>query len=268
MKYLKSFFCYFWFRNMRYLYKVLMTILVFFSFHKTNGQDQSNYVVSTNRPNQTDAIGVMMPGYMQLEAGIGYSGSSGSFGNTNIIFFPSLQYRIGVIDNLEINAFYDYNSLRIEPDMLPNQALYSTFTTIGAKYHLWKERGAIPEAVGVFNVHHTNLDGNTYDWDVEFRLIFQNSITDRFSFAYMIRYRNDFAFALVPSYSINESWSVFVEYFSDLRINSIIENQNGINMGLGYLVNQRVTVDLMYGTLFINDVSNNLITTGVGWWIK
>jgi hypothetical protein len=238
------------------------------SFHMMFAQGESDYVVSTNRPNQTDAIGVMKPGYMQLEAGIGYSGSTNGSGSTDILFFPSLQYRIGVIDKLEINAFYDYNSLKLKPDLLPSQALYATFTTIGAKYHLWEENGALPEAAGVFNVHYVNLDGSSNDWDVEFRLILQNNISDRFSLAYMLRYRNDFAFTLNPSYSINEYWSVFAEYFSDIRINSVIENQNGINIGLGYLVNKRVTLDLMYGTFFINDGSSNLVTTGIGWWIK
>jgi len=245
-----------------------MTILVVSSFQRAFGQDQSDYVVSTNRPNQTDAIGVMKPGYMQLEAGIGYSTFSNNFGSVDIIFFPSLQYRIGVIDKLEINAFFDYNSLKLKPDMQPKQTFYSTVMTIGAKYHMWEERGARPEAAGVFNVYYVNLDGTSNDWDIELRLIFQNTITDRFSLAYMLRYRNNFAFTLVPSYMINSSWSVFLEYYSDIRIDSSIENLNGINLGFGYLVNERVTLDIMYGTVFSNDGSTNMLTTGVGWWIK
>jgi hypothetical protein len=232
------------------------------------GQDASDYVVSTNRPNQTDAIGVLKPGYMQLEAGIGYTGFSSGFGRTDIVFFPSLQYRIGVINKLEINAFFDYNSLKIKPDMQPTQAFYSTFTTIGSKYHLWEEKGARPEAASVLNVHYVNLDGSSNDWDLELRFIFQNTITERFSLAYMIRVRDNWAFTLVPSYMINENWSVFVEYFSDILINSSIENQNGINLGLGYLLSNRVTLDLMYGTLFTNIDSFNLVTTGIGWWIR
>lgn len=253
---------------MSHFHTFLVIVLIAIPFDLVFGQSDSDYVVSTNRPNQTDAIGVLYPGYMQLEAGIGYSGFSSSSGSSDIIFLPSLQYRIGVIKNLEINAFYDYNSLKIKSDMVPDQTFYSTFTTIGAKYHLWEERGARPEAAAVLNVHYVNFDGGSNDWDLELRMIFQNTITERFSLAYMLRYRNDFAFTIVPSYTINNNLSAFIEYFSDIRINSSIENQNGINLGLGYLVNQRVTLDLMYGTLFTSTGSFNLVTTGVGWWMK
>ena len=84
----------------------------------------------------------------------------------------------------------------------------------------------------------------------------------------MLRYRNDFAFTINPSYSISNNWSAFAEYFSDIRINSPGENNNGINLGLGYVFSKRVSIDFMYGTIFTKNITTNLLTTGFGWWIK
>ena len=84
----------------------------------------------------------------------------------------------------------------------------------------------------------------------------------------MIRYRNNLAIAINPSFSINDHWSAFLEYYSDIRFDGRDGNQNGINLGLGYLVNNRLTLDFMYGSFFSGDVNNYYLTTGVGWWIK
>ena len=251
----------------RFLNNTPLIALILCSFHPAISQNEQAYVVSTNRPNQTDAIGIMAPGYIQFESGIGYLGISNDLFESDIIFLPSLQLRFGIIEKLEINFFYDYNNLHFTSAAIDN-ILNDHFLTIGSKYHLWNENGAIPEAIGVFNLHYTNAEGLPDDWDWEVRFIFQNNISDRFALAYMLRFRENLAFAINPSYSINEQWSAFFEYFSDISLFGSTNSENGINLGLGYLVNERVTLDVMYGTVFNQGFSTNLLTTGVGWWIK
>ena len=86
----------------------------------------------------------------------------------------------------------------------------------------------------------------------------------------MIIYCNNLAFTINPSYAISEKWSTFLEYFSDIRFNpgEGDVNYNGINLGFGFLVNNTITLDIMYGTVFEDGVSTNLFTTVIGWWIN
>jgi hypothetical protein len=231
---------------------------------------QGEYIVSTNRPNQTDAILLVPEGAIQLEAGIGYSGTSSSTEELDILFLPSLQVRYGLKSKIELNIFYDYNSVKYLTSF--QDVKYSNHVlTLGSKFPLWNENGAIPQATAVVNIHYVNLlDGAKDDWDLEPRIIFQNTISSRFSLAYMLRYRNDLAFTIVPAFALNDQWSTFIEYFSDIRLSPepFDENYNGLNIGFGYLVNNRITIDIMYGTVFTENVNTNLLTTGLGWWIR
>ena len=251
---------------MNYSFKILCVIALLFSFYQGYSQDQS-YIVSTNRPNQTDDIGVMYPGYIQLESGIGFQKTSAGTVSTNTVLIPNLQLRFGLVKNLELNVFYDYNHAQYSSD-IQELNLDNHFFVLGSKYHLWKSNGVVPEATAVFNIYYENYNGSSEPLDWELRFIFKNYLSNRLAFAYMLRLRNNLSFTLNPSYAINDNWSVFFEYYSDILFDSQESNQNGINLGLGYLVNNRVTLDLMYGTFFEESVDNYFVTTGVGWWIK
>lgn len=251
---------------MNYYRPILPIVALLFSFIQVFPQDQS-YVVSTNRPNQTDDIGVMAPGFIQLESGLGFQSSSINSVGTNTIVLPSLQMRFGIVKNLELNIFYDYNNSQFTSD-IQDITLNSHFVTLGSKYHLWKGGGIIPTATAVFNIHYADINGSSEPLDWEIRFIFNNYLSDRFTFAYMLRLRDNLAFTLNPSYAISDNWSVFFEYYSDILFDTSDSNQNGINLGFGYLVNDRVTLDIMYGTFFEESVNNYFVTTGVGWWIK
>lgn len=250
-------------RNFYLLLYLILSILMW-PFNNSLAQE---YSVSTNRPNQTDAISIMAQGFVQLESGIGYLGISNDQFSSDILLIPSIQIRFGLADKNEINLFYDYNNRHFSSDT-DDLTFSDHYITVGTKYHFWNENGLIPEAIGVFNIHYTNQDGFPVDWDWEMQFIFQNNLSKKLALAYMLRYRNDLAFTINPSYTISNKWSAFAEYFSDIRVNSVGDSNNGINLGLGYLFSKRVSMDIMYGTIFTKNITTNLLTTGFGWWIK
>ncbi len=232
------------------------------------GQD---YSVSPDRPAQTDGLTILAPGYIQLEVGLGAGNSSGDFAETRSLFLPNLLLRFGTSEKTEMHVIYDFLNLKTDTNTESGTS-YLHQIGFGSKYHLLDENGLIPTAIFVGNVYYTSAKAKggepITDWDVEFKIVFQNNITDKLSLAYLIRYRNNFAFTINPSYALNNKLGIFLEYYSDIRFNSPIDSSNGVNGGFGYSINDRIAVDLLAGTLFINDFSNFYISSGVAWWIK
>ncbi len=175
---------------------------------------QDSNPINTDRPTQSASAFVLPKGNFQVEYG-----------------FIREEFTSDVIATTYFNGLFRYGlfegaELRLTQNILQNKFLDSKTSglsplTLGTKVHLVEERGALPQMSIIGQVTlETGEEGFQPDSPItEFRLNFQNTLSDKVSLGYNIGYTDqdvDFLYSIVLGYAFADGWSAFVEPYGFL----------------------------------------------------
>lgn len=133
----------------------------------------------TDRPDQTESTAVIVPGYVQIEAGASYIDDRQDGRSVGV---PGTLIRAGIVERLELRiGFGGWIRGFEEPE---DSGLADT--ELGFKVYLWEERGLRPEAALLAHVSlPTGEEGYSAERpDPSFRFAFSHSISERIGIGY------------------------------------------------------------------------------------
>ncbi len=123
------------------------------------------------------------------------------------------------------------------------------------------QKGVFPS---VTLVGYAEIPKNFSNDDFVFSLLFafENELTETVSIAYNIGGIDNFElakFSLCFDFELNDKWGAFAEFFSYFDSDY---SSNNIDFGFLYLVNNKLQLDIAYGTKIAPKVENSFITMG------
>lgn len=253
----------------------ILCLLVFVSIHaqensNTNAKDFG--VIVTDRPDQTESASVVPKGLVQVETGFKYEAITAANFESNTTTFNTTLVRYGLLDNLELRLGLDFAETKNRIQMLNLEDTFSGFSPLylGFKIGVTEEKGALPKigfiggvflpfsAASAYKPEHTGGD---------FRLSFEHTLSDNWSFAYNLGAGWDgnsssvsYVYTTVLGYRITEKIGCFFEVYGDFpesdRANHLL------NGGFTYLLSNTIQLDLSGGT-GLNTDQDFFISTGI-----
>ena len=216
---------------------------------------QQNETINTDRPDQSDGTYILPKKYLQIENGVT---------TLNGFFVNNLMLRYGITNSTELRLLCDYGK--------DNQLLGFMPLGLSFKQRIINENKIIPAVTFVAYARNENIaskDFKSKNFTYSFLLAFQNTITENFSIGYNVStnsIKNNIGFTTSLSYSLNEKYTVFSEYFS--QFNNLQLPQHNIDFGLMYLLKNNLQFDIAFGKSLT--ASNDLIylTTGICYKFK
>lgn len=230
---------------------------------QTDPSGKHSLELVTDRPDQTESSVVVPPGYFQLETGWGLARK----GEENTHEFPTTLLRIGIIRSVELRV--GFNGDVWEPDELSPQQREDG--ELGAKFHLWQERGWIPEAGLLLSVSVPRRA------DPAFRLALSHSLSDRISFSYNLgaAWESEpdgdqdmdrlsvFQYTTTLGIGLSDRTGAFLEVFGDLPFSAEGGPEHLLDGGLTYLLRDNLQVDAFGGIGLSQAADDWLVGLGV-----
>jgi len=238
--------------------------------------------MDTDRPNVTNAPHTIDAGHLQIEVGlIDYSYDTGRSSGDTVRFddlaFAQSNFRLGVLNNLEINAVIDPYEIDRAHDQGRGTTVYARGfgdTVVGAKLNLWGNEGGdgvwqsglAIQPQFKFPTARDGLGNGHFEFAVEF--------------PFLINLPAGFHLGLQPGASLERNTSndgnvagmqnsisidrvvwqnldVYLEYASDVTTEKHIEAVQTIDVGGTYPLTDNIVVDT--GIAFgLNDATNNI----------
>lgn len=274
--------------------KIRITLFFIFSF--TAFYAQYTDIINSNRPSLSKSPFSVGTDVLQFETGFFYEDRAFTHFSDVSSVGTNISIRYGkLMENLEFIAdvSYRYDDVKKNIQHIPNS--YKSYgisdLTIGAKYLIykqeyddkslevrsWKRKMAfdwkrlIP-SVGVYAGVNTNFVGPDYkekgitpkvgvllhqEFSPRFILV-TNVVGDRIT----DKYRKNYQYIVTATYVLQENWSIFAENEGNFNDYS---DEFFAGIGLGYLVNQNLQLDVSYRTALNVDLTNPTISAGFSW---
>lgn len=238
--------------------------------------------IITDRPTQTYSSFVVPKGAFQIESGIGYSRADLLVASSSpgVVFdeliaesftLNFLQLRYGLSDKLELrlaqNAYF--NRTKFNGDVTDRENVQFASTWIGAKFKLFNEEGFAPQTSFLAEYVTDVFDENMEQDLINLRLNFSNTLSEKLTLGYgiggFIPTKNgpfNLEYSVVGSYAIQPNWGAFLELFGTLRNDWV--NTHNVDMGLSYLVNNNLQLDVYTGFDLTNNHGDTDFLFGLG----
>ncbi len=182
----------------------------------------------TDRPDQTESAVTIVPGWVQLEGGLTYTGQT--------TLAPALLARLGVIPGAELRLGAQGGTFQVDE------------VSVGGKVRLWDEHGAQPEAALLAELA-APTDGGVAGGQV--RLALANTLSDRLSLGYNIgatwsslRLAPRVLYTLTLGIGVADAIGAFAEVFG---VGFGVDEQPGVAAGFTYLVVPNMQLDVSGG---------------------
>ena len=196
-----------------------------------------------------------------------YSNHSDNF------LIPNVLFRYGVNDFMELrlgltlsytkeNNKGDDDKNNLYPDSQSddrhgnNGSFNFDAPSAGVKFKLGKQNGIVPSTAVILQAVSSILSSeSSKDYiDPSIVFCFHNSVSDKFGLGYNfgVNIQNGFNeaagifYSLSGSYSFSDKVSVFAEYFGSTNIYYLVPD-NGADLGVTYLINNNIQLDLSAG---------------------
>lgn len=238
--------------------------------------------IQTDRPNQTEASSTVPAKSLQIETGIGFNTMATTsayqgihYNGLNRQFIaPTSVFRIGLTKQIEFRVV---SQIELNSNFNPrvSKSPYkSSFSNVqmGAKVQLYKKEDAKTEALilGHVTIPKGNTPNSQRSTDYFGKLCVSHQLSDNFNIGYNIGYRSvgnlsyiDYSCAF--SFGITDKLSAFAEQYGQLNQSNIavvrsLDNTFSYDLGLTYLLNNRLQLDWAFGSGM--NVDMNFITIG------
>jgi hypothetical protein len=253
-------------------------------------------IINSNRPSLSETPFSVGSDVLQFETG--FFKERHEFKNfyESESFGTNLSIRYGkFLENLEFIADLTYRYDDVKNDIIRLPKSYKAYGisefTVGAKYLVykqeyedkskeirsWKRRTSfdwkrVIPSVGVYAGVNTNFVGPDYKdkgmapkvgvlLHNEFSYRF-NLITNFYSTNFLDKDKSNFKYIVTATYVLHQDWSVFGETEGNLNH---LSDEFYAGIGLGYLVNQHLQLDVSYRTALNLDLEKPTISAGFSW---
>lgn len=252
-----------------------LTAILFFVLVAVGSINAQDDPIFTDRPNVTDAVGVIPKGAFQVE--IGYLNDELTFDGGSITFstMPNLSFKYGLSESVELRVLTNYAQLKIKNDINSSQASGLTAFTLSPKFALFEQLGAVPKTSLVANFTFPDVGAEEFrneELNYGFRALFEYNFgkitwTNSLGLDWLDFDNNQSVFTTVLSGSITDKLGTYIEFYA--IGNGGLASVN-TDFGLSYLVSNRFQVDCIYGFDLYNDyelddASQRIIGFGFAW---
>ncbi|MDP3352812.1 MAG: transporter [Flavobacteriaceae bacterium] len=262
----------------------------------TNIFSQYTDIINSNRPSLSKSPFSVGTGVLQFENGFFYEDKTFTHFSDVSSFGTNLSVRYGnFMERLEFVADITYRFDDVKKDVIhiPNnyKSYGISYLTIGAKYLIyqqayddktqevrsWKRRTAfdwkrfIP-SVGAYVGVNTNFVGPDYkDAGISPKvgILLHNEFSPRFILVSNIigdkltnKERANYQYIVTATYVLHPDWSIFAENEGNFNNYS---DEFFVGIGLGYLVNQHLQLDISYRNSLNVDLKNPTFSAGFSW---
>ncbi len=146
--------------------------------------------IEPNRPDQSENSSLVPKGLFQIETGFVFEkDESGSTSDKNYTY-PTLQFRYGLFENLEVRAQLDNYYSRSSPKTISGETSVKKGVkplSLGLKMYMFRENGLLPEASFTFSFllpEFGSADLQVENLGATGELSFSNSLTRNLSLTY------------------------------------------------------------------------------------
>jgi hypothetical protein len=247
-------------------------------------KEDLNEAMVTDRPDQTEAPVLTLPGFFQVEIGTQSEFDNDKINNVKTVstLYNTTLWKYGVTKNFELRVITEYANDKLQFN--PNSDLGDTSVTVkgfnpiavGSKIHLQTEKGIIPEISLITHLELPYFGSKNYRPDFvipRFRFLFAHTLSDRFSFSYNLgaEWENGTNAATgiyTASFgaSLFGNLSMFVEAYGFLKENSTADNR--LDAGFTYLINNSLQLDCS-GGVGLSDISPDyFLSAGISFRFK
>ena len=208
--------------------------------------------INTDRPDQSDGTYVLPQNKFQIEEGI-YSAENN--------FQNNLMLRFGISKSTEFRLLSDFCKTEDSRGLMP--------LGLSFKQRIVQQNKILPSITFVGYMRVGQLGSNDYlttENPIDFKFAFQNDLNDKFSLCYNLGTSttlNHLNYTINLGYAPTEKISLFGEYFSDL-VKEEIPSRN-FDLGILYLLNQNLQIDIAYGSSILSEQNENYLTTGMSY---
>lgn len=244
-------------------------LVLFILCRRAYGQDSlgtsQSITISTDRPSMCYAASVMPNGAIQFEIGYSLIRERGFYTESNLLIYdyrshslPNILLRTGASNSFELRALVD-NTVVFYPSRLKPASLHQGFQ-LGYKWLLHNEKKEIPQVVWISGL--SVLETVDQYTTVFTRLLFQNTLSDRFSLTYNLGYRrmlngyheNRWMYSLMSTMNLINGLSMAFEPYGELYVIKDTKPfyRQHLQMIFIYVHQKRYQFDLCYGYGFRN----------------
>ena len=273
-----------------------LRIVLFFLFCTANMIAQYTDIINSNRPSLSKSPFSVGTDVLQFETGFFYEDRTFTHFSDVSSFGTNISIRYGkLMEKLEFVGDISYRYDDVKKDVIHIPHSYKSYgisnLTIGAKYLIykqeyddkstevrsWKRRMAfdwkrlIP-SVGVYAGVNTNFVGPDYKESgitPKFGILLHNEFNPRFILVTNIigdkitnKEKVNYQYIVTATYVLYPDWSVFAENEGNFNDYS---DEFFAGVGLGYLVNQNLQLDISYRTALNVDPKNPTFSAGFSW---
>jgi len=248
-------------------YKALFNIIFILTALKGFGQDQLN----PDRPGETKTPELVKGNNLQLELGFRKEKKDET---QNLYQHPEAILRYGLFNALELRM--ELVSQTIKDNSGKDNLTGITPVYFGLKAKILPENNWLPSIGAFAKVGFPSLASGDYFVDgipFEFRTLFNNNITSRFSLQYNLgvawnetNYHVDnkqWMYTMAPTYKITDRFHVFIEEYAFLRNGTSAEHY--LDGGVQYFLGKDFVFDLSYGAGLSKISSDYFIDGGISY---
>lgn len=273
-----------------------LRIALFFIFCTTSIFSQYTDIINSNRPSLSKSPFSVGSDVLQFETGFFSEDRTFTHFSDVSSFGTNISIRYGkLMEKLEFVADISYRYDYVKKNVIQIPQNYKSYgisnLTIGSKYLIykqayddkstevrsWKRRMAfdwkrlIP-SVGVYAGVNTNFVGPDYKESgitPKVGVLLHNEFNPRFILVTNIigdkitnKERANYQYIVTATYVLHPDWSVFAENEGNFNDYS---DEFFAGVGLGYLVNQNLQLDISYRTALNADLKNPTFSAGFSW---
>ncbi|MDH5367130.1 MAG: transporter [Cyclobacteriaceae bacterium] len=247
----------------------LSVIFFFFSAFSVFAQETSS--IFTDRPNATDAAGLIDNGDFQIE--LGFFSDTDINNDTTIrsITQPNVSIKYGLFDWMEIRLLTNYMThIRDEGS---NEIRTSGLTpiTFSPKFKILDQKGFITKLSASVLLTFPNVGEKTFQnnkINFGYRILMENTLTEKLSWSHGLGTEWDdntnanWIYSSSFGYAITDKFAAFSELYGNFNN---ITNSYYWDGGISYLALKNFILDAMVGAGLNNVASDYFISFGVAW---
>lgn len=223
--------------------------------------------IITDRPSFSTGTYTVQPGKVTVEFGYQYAFNHNGI-DSSIQTTPQLATRIGVTAKVEIDILW--NGWSIEQTENQSSKYSSSDLSIGSKYRLIKNDAYNLSLLAVLSLPTGSTPSTSKYIDPIIGLLWDYVLSSDISAFGVLQANSSVSqekriFNVQPalglSFSHSKQLATFIEYYSDIPLRSGETNQNTIDGGVTYLVNNDFQWDINFA-IGLNAISDNYVGTG------
>ena len=254
--------------------RVIFTLITFFVAYQVYSQADS-VALATDRPTQSASAYTIAKGTWQIETGFALSSFNfiGPFGlgttewKIQNFSLNTTQVRYGISDKVELSFGQTLTRARllINDEVQDGATTELAPTTLGLRFHLAEENGALPQISFLGNYVGAPFasDGIGGGGGVDMRFNMRHNLNDGWSIGYNVGglgngFFEDFTFlyTFVVGKSLNDKLAAFVEAYGYFFNGA--SNPHSLDYGFTYLLNKDLQLDVFAGNA-LNDFAADFI---------